>query len=142
MNIVNVGYGSTNYYILADSHPKLLIDVGWPGTLPKLQAQCKRTNIKLADVHYFIATHYHPDHAGLAQELKRLGSKLIVIDIQLTAIPALKSVMKPQNNYSDIDLTDNTMLSIADSRDFLDQLGIQGEIISTPGHSDDSVTLI
>ena len=35
MNIVNVGYDSTNYYVLSDSRPKLLIDVGWPGTLPK-----------------------------------------------------------------------------------------------------------
>jgi hypothetical protein len=36
MNIVNVGYTSTNYYVLAASTPLLLVDVGWPGTLPML----------------------------------------------------------------------------------------------------------
>jgi len=30
MNIVNVGYDSTNYYILADTTPRLLVDIGWP----------------------------------------------------------------------------------------------------------------
>ena len=77
MNILNVGYDSTNYYILADSKPRLLIDIGFPGTLPKLQNQLKRVDIKLTDIKHLLATHYHPDHAGLAQELKNLGLKLI-----------------------------------------------------------------
>lgn len=142
MNIVNVGYDSTNYYVLSDTKPRLLIDVGWPGTLPKLQRQCQRMDIKLADIPYFLTTHYHPDHAGLAQELKNTGIKLIVLENQAAAIPILKTYMKPQNNYVDIDSSDNTLLTFDDSRAFLLQLGLQGELIPTPGHSDDSVTLI
>jgi glyoxylase-like metal-dependent hydrolase (beta-lactamase superfamily II) len=142
MNSVNVGYDSTNYYVLADTSPKLLIDVGWPGTLPKLQHQCKRLDISLQEIKHFLITHYHPDHAGLAQELKRIGLKLIVLENQLPAVPALRTYMKPQNNYVDIDLTDNTILKIDDSRAFLARLGMHGEIISTPGHSEDSITLI
>jgi len=142
MNILNVGYDSTIYYILADSKLHLLIDIGFPGTLPKLQHQLKRAGIQLADIKHLLATHYHPDHAGLAQELKRLGMKLIVVDIQLSAIPVMKLQMKPSYNYVDIDLKDNLVITLADSRAFLAKLGIQGEIIATPGHSDDSVTLI
>ena len=37
---------------------------------------------------------------------------------------------------------DNLMLKFDESRKFLANLGINGEIISTPGHSDDSITLI
>src|SRR5476651_1745863 len=111
MNIVNVGYDSTNYYVLADSiGPRLLIDVGWPGTLPKLRHECKRTGIQLSQIGHLLATHYHPDHAGLAQELKRLGIKLIVLENQLSAVPLLRTMMKPQNNYVAIDLTDNVTL--------------------------------
>lgn len=142
MNIVSVGYDSTNYYVLADSSPKLLVDVGWPGTLPKLQHACKRMSIQLQDIKYFLCTHYHPDHAGLAQELKRTGMKLIVTENQLSAIPILKTYMKLQNNYVEIDLKDSVTVKIDDSRAFLASIGIDGEIISTPGHSDDSVTLI
>jgi|GEM_PF-245888 len=37
VNIVNVGYDSTNYYVIAAERGELLVDVGWPGTLPKLR---------------------------------------------------------------------------------------------------------
>lgn len=142
MNIVNVGYDSTNYYVLADSKPRLLVDVGWPGTLPKLMAQCKRMSIQLADIQHFLITHYHPDHAGLAQELKRAGCKLILIDIQIPFVPLLRQHIKPEYHYLEIGLDDNLQLSIEESRTFLAGLGIQGEIIHTPGHSDDSVSLV
>lgn len=33
-------------------------------------------------------------------------------------------------------------MSCAESRNFLNDLGIKGEIIHTPGHSDDSVSII
>jgi hypothetical protein len=36
MNIVNVSYASANYYVLGQGRSRLLVDVGWPGTLPKL----------------------------------------------------------------------------------------------------------
>jgi ribonuclease/clavin/mitogillin len=142
MNIVNVGYDSTNYYVLANSAPLLLVDVGWPGTLPKLADRCKRTGIQLQDIKYLLITHFHPDHAGLAQELKRTGTQLIVVENQNMAIPLLRSYMKPHHNYVDIALTDNITLSIVNSRAFLSQMEIQGEVIGTPGHSDDSVSLI
>ena len=99
-------------------------------------------SIALTDIPYFLITHYHPDHAGLAQELKRMGCKLILMDNQLSAVPVLKTHMKPDNHYVDIELTDNVNLTCIDSRTFLARLGILGEIISTPGHSNDSITLI
>jgi len=142
MNIVNVGYDSTNYYVLADTTPRLLIDVGWPGTLPRLQHQCRRAGVAFAAIKHFLITHYHPDHAGLAQELKRTGCKLVVLDMQVDAIPLLRNIMKPENHYQEIDLTDNLVLAPEASRAFLAGLGLQGEIVPTPGHSDDSVTLV
>ena len=142
MNIVNVGYDSTNYYVLADTLPRLLVDAGWPGTLPKFRHACDRMGVSLHDVKHFLVTHYHPDHAGLAQELKRLGLKLIVVDTQVRAIPVLRSYTKPRDNFVDIELVDNIVLSVEESRAFLASIGIQGEIISTPGHSDDSITLV
>lgn len=132
MHIVNVGYDSTNYYVLADTKPRLLIDVGMPGTLPKLQYQCKRADVALTQIDYLLCTHYHPDHAGIAQEVNNLGVKLILCEQQSTNV----------SNYVEIALTDNLVIGIDESRAFLAKAGIQGEIIHTPGHSDDSVTLV
>jgi len=141
-NIVNVGYDSTNYYVIATSKAKLLIDVGWPGTLPKLLHALKRTGIPLPEITHLLVTHYHPDHAGLAQELKEKGVKLIVLENQIAAIPALGRYMQPRHNYVDIALDDNILIRTDESRLFLRGLGMHGEIIITPGHCDDSITLI
>ena len=142
MNIVNVGYDSTNYYVLGPARAQLLVDVGWPGTLPKLLAVLKRKGIALQDIRYLLVTHYHPDHAGLAQEVKAAGVRLIVLEQQLPAVPVLKTYMKPANHYVDITLHDTLPLTVDASRAFLQSIGIAGEIIGTPGHSDDSVTLV
>lgn len=141
-NILNVGYSSTNYYLVGQDTAWLLIDVGWPGTLPRLQSILKRGRVLLQDVKYLLVTHYHPDHAGLAQEVKQKGVQLVVMESQQHSIPKLRAYMKPTNPYLEITLHDNLNLSFKDSRGFLSRLGIEGEIIPTPGHSDDSVSLI
>lgn len=142
MNIVNVGYDSTNYYVLADARPRLLVDVGMPGTLPKLRHQCQRQGIDLAQITHFWVTHYHPDHAGIAGDLQRQGCKLIILENQVAAVPALKKYVKPPQQAHDVDLSSCVRLTNEASRAFLKTLGIAGEIVHTPGHSDDSNTLV
>lgn len=143
MNIINVGYDSTNYYLLEINGGKLLVDCGWPGTLPKLIATLKRKGIALAELKYLLVTHFHPDHAGLTQELKNLGVKFILLESQVPFIAQLTEFFKTKSYpYVEIRADDNLFLNFDESRQFLSKLGIQGEILSTPGHSDDSVTLI
>ena len=143
MNIVNVGYDSTNYYILDAKSGKLLVDCGWPGTLPKFRAELKRKGISIQEIEYLLVTHFHPDHAGLTQELKNLGIKLILLESQVGFISPFAEFFKGKDlPYIAITHNNNLLLTFQDSRTFLERLGIQGEILSTPGHSDDSITLI
>jgi len=142
VNIVNVGYDSTNYYVIAAEPGQLLVDVGWPGTLPKLRHTLTRAGIALTAISHLLVTHYHPDHAGLAQELKQQGVALIIVELQLPAIPTLGRYMKPEQRYQAITLHDNLVVGIAESRALLRRLGLDGEVVATPGHSDDSVSLI
>ena len=142
MNIVNVGYDSTNYYVVEQNRRRLLIDVGWPGSLPKLSASLRRKGIALADLNYLCVTHYHPDHAGLVQELKNQGVKHLILEEQLSAVSLLKTWMKPDSGYVDIQLDDSVHLTTAASRAWLAGIGLAGEVVSTPGHSDDSISLV
>lgn len=143
MNIINVGYQSTNYYLLDIKDGKFLVDCGWPGTLSKFAAEFKRKGVALQEVRYILATHFHPDHAGLVQELKDLGAKLILMESQVDFIGFIAESFKAKNvSYTAIDPDDNLVLKLEDSRNFLASLGLEGEIIPTPGHSPDSVTLI
>jgi glyoxylase-like metal-dependent hydrolase (beta-lactamase superfamily II) len=142
MNIVNVGYDATNYYVVEQDRKRLLIDVGWPGSLPKLRAILKRKGITLEGLSFLCITHYHPDHAGLVQELKDQGVKHVVLRQQLSAIPRLKAYMKSDSGYIDIRLGDSLHLETADSRAWLASIGLSGEIVSTPGHSEDSISVV
>jgi glyoxylase-like metal-dependent hydrolase (beta-lactamase superfamily II) len=140
--IVNVGYRSTNYWVISAGRSRLLVDLGWPGMMGKLRANLKRMDVPLAELRYALATHYHIDHAGLAQALKQAGVPLLVLDVQIQAIPLMKTWTKPQDHYLDITMHDNVTISCAESRALLASIGIPGQILHTPGHSDDSVSLL
>src|SRR5438309_1331191 len=104
LTIINVGYRSTNYWVISAGTSRLLIDLGYPGTMGMLRANLNRMGVPLKELRYALATHYHIDHAGLAQELKLAGVPLLVLDVQVSAIPLMKQWTKPQDHYTDISL--------------------------------------
>lgn len=140
--IVNVGYRSTNYWVVSGGKSRLLVDIGWPGTMGAMRANLERMGVPLNEIRYALATHYHMDHAGLAEEFKRAGVPLLVLETQVAAIPLMKAHMKPQDQYVEITLNNNATISFAESRALLAKMGIAGEVLCTPGHSDDSVSLL
>ena len=142
VTIINVGYRSTNYWIVSAGTSRLLVDIGWPGTLATMKANLKRMDVPLNQIRYALATHYHIDHAGLAEELKREGVPLLVLDVQVDAIPLMTMWTKPNDNYVEITANGNVVISFEQSRRLLDQMGIAGEIVHTPGHSDHCVSLL
>lgn len=108
-------------------------------TIGRIEAQ----RISLIEIKYLLVTHFHPDHAGLTQELKNLGVKLILLESQPAYITPLTELFKTKKfPYIEIKQNDNLDLKFDESRSFLAKLGMNGEIISTPGHTDDSITLI
>jgi len=142
VTIVNVGYRSTNYWVVSAGNSRLLVDLGWPGTMGMMRASLDRMGVPLNEIRYGLATHYHMDHAGLAQELKHAGIPLLVLESQVTAIPRMKTWMKSQDRYVEITTDDNVVISFEESRMALERIGIAGEIFPTPGHSEDSVSLV
>ena len=142
LTVVNVGYRSTNYWVITAGSSRMLVDLGWPGSMGKMRANLRRMDVPLEEIRYALATHYHIDHAGLGQEFKQAGVPLLVLESQVSAIPLMKTWIKPQDNYLDITTHDNITISFSESRSVLQQIGIPGEILPTPGHSDDSVSLL
>jgi ribonuclease/clavin/mitogillin len=140
--VVNVGYRSTNYWVVGAGESRLLFDLGWPGSMGALAANLRRMGIPLAEIVYGIASHYHIDHAGLAQELRLAGVRLLAFETQLDSIPQMKRFTKPADHYLEFNPEDIKPVRFEESRGLLARIGIAGEVLATPGHSADSVSLL
>ena len=70
LTIVNVGYRSTNFWVLSVGRSRFLVDLGWWGMFGALEKELRRKDIPLAEITHGFATHFHGDHAGAAQDLE------------------------------------------------------------------------
>lgn len=143
MNLLDLGFRSTHYYALDLTEGKLLVDCGWPGRMGEFLAVFRRKRIDPKTIRYILATHFHMDHAGLVQEFKNLGAKLILMESQAGYPEKLAEFLRTKpENFLEIGKEGNLLLKFSESRSFLSKLGLAGEILPTPGHSPDHVTLV
>ena len=120
--LTKIRYGNTNTVLLQGDRGSILIDTDYAGTMPAFYKAIKGLGNKVSDITYVLATHYHPDHIGLVSELMSQGVKLIIMESQTEYV-----------HYS---------VLFEESRKFLGELGIAGEIISTQSHSEDSISVL
>ena len=99
-------------------------------------------SLPVKDVTHVLITHYHMDHGAIAQEMKDKGAKLIVMESQIEHLNDQKKFIKPPMSFHEIKNEGNIELTFKSSRVFLKTLEIDGEIITTRGHSPDHVSLI
>ena len=144
MEIINFTYKHVTCFILQSSCGWIMIDAGWPNSLPQLLQLLKQKDIQVSDIKYLMVTHFHPDHAGLVQNLKDLGVNLILHECQVPFVDKMNEFFKrkPIYKFKDIVAENNIVVSSAETRRLLKDVGIDGELIQTPGHSDDSISLI
>ena len=62
-------YGNTNTFFIEGNDGGLLVDTDYAGTLPAFYKALKQNGIKVNNIKYVLATHYHPDHMGLISDL-------------------------------------------------------------------------
>ena len=141
--MITLKYGNTNTYFVQGRSGGLLFDTNYAGTLPAFYKAIKQNGVAVKDIEFVLASHYHPDHMGLISELMAQGVKLLALDVQTDFIHYSDSIFERDRiPCSPIDEMSATVVSCEESRDFLSCLGIHGEIIRTPSHSDDSISLI
>lgn len=122
----------------------MLIDTDYAGTINSFFKEIKKNDIRICDITYILATHYHPDHIGLISELMEYGIKLLVVDSQRNYIGFADEIFFKDRclQYKPINIDSAIIISSKESRAFLAKIGINGEIIYTQSHSPDSISLI
>jgi glyoxylase-like metal-dependent hydrolase (beta-lactamase superfamily II) len=120
-----------------------LVDTDYAGSLPAFYRAIKTNAVHVKDIGWVLATHYHPDHMGLIPELMRQGVKLLLLDTQRESVHFSDYIFaRDRLPFAPIDETKATVIRCKESREFLAGIGIDGEIISTPSHSPDSISLV
>ena len=142
--MIRLKYGNTNTFYVPGKSGGLLIDTDYAGTLQAFFRALKTNHLELNNISYVLPTHCHPDHVGLIGELQKLGVKSLLVDIQLATVHFPDEIFGRDKHlrYAPIDEKQATIISCDESREFLRSIGIEGEIISTPSHSEDSVSVI
>jgi endoribonuclease LACTB2 len=134
-----------NLFLIEAGEGLLLVDAGWPRSLPDLKAGLEAAGRRLSAIRFVMATHAHPDHAGLMQILKdHCGVRRIVHRVQRGSLAELNRYFerKPDRHFRPFVIDGADLVVDSPNGEALGALGIAGEILETPGHSDDSVSLV
>jgi endoribonuclease LACTB2 len=142
--VLTIADRGINHYLVPCRAGWLLVDPGWAGRLGELRHSLRRYGLDVGAIKYVFATHMHPDHAGLAQAVKRAGSaRLIIHEVQ---IPYLQELLdfheRKGGGYDSIVVEPGDVIVRGRGREVLAGLGVAGELVETRGHSADSVTLL
>lgn len=142
--MIELRYGNTNTFLFQGVGGHLLLDTGYAGELSAFYRAIKAKGVRVKDIAFVLATHYHPDHIGLIPDLMDQGVRLLLADTQTDAVHGSDGIFarEPKLNWKPIRDSEATVVPCADSRAFLRRMGIEGEIVSTPSHSRDSVSLL
>ena len=141
--ITTLKYSNTNTYLIEGEKGTVLFDTGWAGTFPMFCAELGRCGKHLTSIDYILISHFHPDHYGIAQEIADKGPVILACDVQKDYLHASDAIFEKDKRMRFFPIRDEKVkhVTLSGSRIFLASLGIQGEILHTPGHSNDSISL-
>jgi len=155
--------GPTNCFLIKIRDGYLAIDTSFADYYEKFLKSLVKREIDPSEIRYLLLTHHHDDHTGFAAQLKEKNSCRIIVHEK--AVVALKtgemiSMNKPLNRRVAITMaifnkikhrnfkirpiffTDEDIIITGDDSEILTEIGIEGKIICTPGHTVDSISVI
>ena len=125
--MTEIRYGNTKTFYIKGDKGGLLVDTDYAGTLPAFYRALKQNGIVVKDISFVLATHYHPDHMGLIGELQKQGVELLLVDVQKDHVRFSDGIFQRDGiPFSSVDETKAEVISCAESRAFLADIGICG----------------
>ncbi|MBT3384154.1 MAG: MBL fold metallo-hydrolase [Prolixibacteraceae bacterium] len=151
----NIGY--SNSILIINGSNSILIDTGVKAYLYRFKNLFRQYNLKPTDIKLIILTHTHYDHTGNLKELVKLtGAKVLVhinefenlkngfiqipkgISLRTRIISKIGRIIYPKYASSKPFVSD-----FINEDDFdLSNWGIDGKVISTPGHTNGSQAVL
>ena len=103
----------------------------------------KNIGLQFKKIEWAIVTHFHMDHAGLISEFQNTDIKCFIFENQYEYIDLMeKTILKNYKNYKLIEKEKLGRINTGESKEYFNRLGIDVEIITMTGHSEDSISII
>ncbi|HRI56889.1 MAG TPA: MBL fold metallo-hydrolase [Anaerolineae bacterium] len=150
MKISRIKLSFSNAYLVQDRRT-ILVDTGMPGEERKILQAAEKAGVKAGDIRLILHTHGHVDHAGSTAALAKLldvpiaihrGDETLLRSGRMNPLQPLRleaRLIRP--------LVDNPFPPVApdllvDETTDLAEFGVQGRLLSTPGHTAGSISLL
>ena len=154
-----VPMGNSNAYLLTAGAFAVLVDAGCGSKIKNLEAALEQKNLKFSDIKLVILTHTHYDHVGCLPEIReRSGAKILVHEAEAgnlekgyTLFPKgtmwftkiisgmANGLLSSKAKYPPVK-ADIVIKGEYDLKDYLP--GVKAQVISTPGHTTGSISVI
>ncbi|HIJ07972.1 TPA: MBL fold metallo-hydrolase [Candidatus Bathyarchaeota archaeon] len=151
----------TNSYLVKLPNGYLLVDTGYQNRYEQFLEELKATRIELHEITYLMLTHHHEDHAGFARKLLlNSKAKLVIHENALPFLaegthenrgehwnPWVHQLITPfsrilSHKYPPLKIRKDDIILQNDNPMKISDLGLNGKIVYTPGHSSDSISLV
>ncbi|GEM_PF-178215 len=161
MKVKCLKVGFTNCFIIPCDGGYMQIDVGYPNHYKKYLKGLDKLGIDISEIKYLLLTHHHDDHVGFAAELvENCGAKIIVHEKALE--PLARGVSEedihPINGcvkliflifssfhkfvFPPVVTSPEDFIVVGDDGELLRKIGVDADILYTPGHTDDSISVV
>ena len=152
VTVVNMGF--VNSYIICGEGRLILVDTGLPGNAHRIIKKVNNMGFKAGQVSLIVLTHAHFDHSGSVRALKDITGAEVAIhrdeapfllegrSREATPVTGLARFMMRMVKNSGSRKIDGLKpdILIEDEMD-LNDFGVAGKVISTPGHTEGSVSV-
>lgn len=155
--VTSIPMGHSNSYLIVSAGMGVLVDAGCPGKIKNIQTALEHNNLMFQDIVLVILTHTHYDHAGCLAEIKKQsGAKVLVhasekgcLEKGITPFPRGtmwfskmipeigNSLMVFKSKYQPV----NPDVVVRNEYD-LGKYIPGAKVISTPGHTAGSISLV
>jgi len=156
MDIQIIKVGVDNCYIIKHERT-ILVDGGMPGEFDKFSKGLKKIGINPKEIKAIVITHCHWDHIGCTKEIKDMtGAKVVVQKYEKNILVKGELAMPPGvtrwgkifgaflNSWSKrFSIKPSEVDIVIGEEDYsLEEFGIKGNIVFTPGHSPGSISVV
>jgi glyoxylase-like metal-dependent hydrolase (beta-lactamase superfamily II) len=157
IKIISTRIGYSNSILIVNGSNTTLIDTGVRGNMLQFKMLFKQFNLNPTDIKLIVLTHVHYDHTGnLAALVKHTGAKVLVHKNEFENLKnGFIPIPKGQGRYTRFisKVGRIVMPKFASPKSFqanlinedeydLNEFGIEGKIISTPGHTEGSQSVL